>query len=351
MSGTWSDVMQPARGGRLRFPSRATHLRESGWPRNPHTRRSPGFALVAALWLLVAIAAVGLDMSVRARERHVAAANALEGTRARAAAEAGFEHARAMLEQRLLAASGGGALPPELRLDPWSDLGSLFPDSVVFGDVRYRVTLRDANAALNLNTASEDELRGLLRALRVDYGDADRIAQAVADWRDPDDARRGRGAEREDYIRAGAAVLPRNGPFRELSELLHVRGVTPEIYESVKPYLTLVGTGRVNLNTAPRPVLLALPGLGEEAVAVLERARREGHRIRSVQELSLELSSSARAQLSAALPALLSRATFETDEVEVRVEGWTDSGVVRARGVALAVRTSTTAMMVSRSVE
>lgn len=315
-------------------------------------RLRSGFALIAALWLLVAISAAGLDMSVRARERRLAAANALEATRARAAAEAGLEHARAVLERRLAeAASGGGAVSPEVRLDPWADLRGLFPDSVVLGDVRYRVTLRDAGAAFNLNRAGEEELRRLFRALRVDYGEADRIAQAVADWRDPDDAHRARGAEREDYVRAGAVVLPRNGPFRELSELVHVRGVTAEVYERVRPYLTLIGTGRVNLNAAPRPVLLALPGLGEEAVAVLERARREGRRFRSVQELSLELSQAARERLSAALPALLSRATFETEEVEVRVEGWTDGGVVRARGVALAVRTSTTAMMVSRSVE
>ncbi|HSR42105.1 MAG TPA: hypothetical protein VLL48_08040, partial [Longimicrobiales bacterium] len=61
-----------------------------------------GFVLVAALWLLVALAAVGLDAALRARERTRAVANVLDQTRARAAAMAGTEYARSRLTAALL---------------------------------------------------------------------------------------------------------------------------------------------------------------------------------------------------------------------------------------------------------
>ena len=68
----------------------------------PDPRDRGGFVLVAALWLLVALAAVGLDASLRSRERTRAAANVLDETRARAAATAGTEYARSRLTAALL---------------------------------------------------------------------------------------------------------------------------------------------------------------------------------------------------------------------------------------------------------
>ena len=60
-------------------------------------KRRSGFALVATLWLLIALGAVGLDAALRSRTRRQAAANVLDGARARAAALAGSEYARSML--------------------------------------------------------------------------------------------------------------------------------------------------------------------------------------------------------------------------------------------------------------
>ena len=64
--------------------------------------RRSGFALVATLWLLIALGAVGLDAALRSRARRQAAANVLDGARARAAALAGSEYARSMLTAALL---------------------------------------------------------------------------------------------------------------------------------------------------------------------------------------------------------------------------------------------------------
>jgi general secretion pathway protein K len=301
-------------------------------------RHERGFALIAALWLVVALSALALEVSLVARERRLAAANTVEGTQGRAAADAGLEHARARLAGML----ERGAL------DPWRRVDSVLAQAVALGDARYRVTLRDAGSALNVNRASEAELRRLLVALRVDAGLADRLAQTIADWRDPDDLRRARGAEREEYLRAGRPVLPRNGPFQSIAELGSVLGMTPEILELIRPHLTLLGTGQVNLNAAPRPVLLALPGIGEEAAGVLLRRQNGARPLRSLAELSLELSSGARAVLQAETSALLARATFETREVEAVSDGWVDGSPVRVHAQGLLVRARDVAFLVWR---
>ena len=304
-------------------------------------RTDRGFALIAALWLLVALSALTLEVSLVARERRLAAANTLEAAQARAAADAGLEHARG----RLAAVLRGGAL------DPWRRPDSLLPQTVALGDARYRVALRDAGSALNVNRATEAELRRFFVALRVDAGKADRLAQAIMDWRDADDLRRARGAERADYVRDGSPMLPRNGPFQTIEELGYVKEMTPEILALARPHLTLLGSGQVNLNAAPRPVLLALAGIGEEAAGVLLRHQEARRLIRSLAELSLELSSGARAALQAETTALLGRAAFETREVEAVSDGWAEGSPVQVRDRGLLVRARDVAFLVWRRAE
>jgi type II secretory pathway component PulK len=301
-----------------------------------------GFALVAAVWLLVALSVVGLDLSLRGRARRLAAANANEALQARAAAGAGVSHARALLEERATMLHTAG-------IDPWQGIAPL-PEQSVPG-ASYRVQLRDAGAGLNLNRCTEEELRRLLQALRIDAGEADRIAQAAMDWRDADGMRRARGAEADDYVRAGAPVAPRNAMFTSVGEMRYVRGVTDRAFRRMEPFLTVAGTGTVNLATAPREVLLALPGIGEEAATALLRRRRAGAPLGSITDLAEELSFNARALLIREMPALLSRTSLETREIEVRAEGWAQGGRIRAREEALAVRSGTAVFVVGRRSE
>jgi len=291
----------------------------------------PGFALLAALWLLVALSVASLALGVATRARRLAAANLSEHVRAAAAARAAVEQLRGRLERRLDAATSA-------PLDPWRGADSLLVDTLAVGGARAIVRVHDVGTALHLNRATEDDLRRFFVALRVDAGDADRLAQAIADWRDPDDLHRARGAERDAYLTAGAPALPRNGPFQALPELLSVRGMTPALYERVRPYLTLLGSGQVNLNLSDRPVLLALPGMTEEAVAVLLRYRRQRRTIGSIADLERDLSPGARRELTAALPTLLARTTPETRELEIVSEGWLPGSPVRVRATGLLVR-------------
>jgi type II secretory pathway component PulK len=199
--------------------------------------------------------------------------------------------------------------------------------------------------------ATEDELRRLFTALRMDAGRADRLAQLVADWRDVDDAHRARGAEREQYLRASAPFLPENRPFRDVAELQRVLDMTDRDYTLIAPYLSVRGSGRVNLRSAERPVLMSLPGVGEEAAAVIMRLRRSASMPLTIDQVQQELSSGARIALLEYLPVLASRTVSQTRELDVVSDGWADGGSVHVRVAALFVRADPSAMVVGRRVE
>ena len=313
-------------------------------------RGERGFALIAALWLLVALAAVAAAVSLQARERRLAAVNAVEGARATAAALGGLQHAQARLDQ-LLARDLRSGPRGITSIDPWSEAAALLGDTVALGEARYRVELHDPAARLHLNRASEQELRRLLIALRIDAGDADRLAQSIADWRDADGLRHVRGAEREQYLEDGSLVLPADRPFTSPSELRDVRGMTPSLLDRVTPHLTLAGSGQINFNSASREVLLSLDGMTEAAVQLLMRHRASRRPVSSLLELQNELPSGPKAVLQEHLSYLLSRTVVETRELEVASEGWLDGGVVRVEARGLMVRGGNVTVLVWQEVE
>jgi general secretion pathway protein K len=296
-------------------------------------RREGGFALLTALWLLVTISVASLALESAARTRRLSAANLAEGIRAQAAAQAGIEQVRARLVRRL----AEWTLNLE-GADPWTNVDSLLSDTLTIGAAQVGVAVRDVGAQLNLNVATDDELRRLFTALRIDAGQADRLAQCILDWRDADDLHRARGAERDAYLRAGAVDLPRNGPFQSIAELRAVQGMSADLYERVQPYLTLLGSGQVNVNVAERPVLLALPGITEDAVAVLFRYRRQRRVLGSIMDLERDLPSGARAVFASHLPELLGRTTTETRELQVTSDAVLGGSPVRARVTGVFVR-------------
>src|SRR5208283_2662064 len=57
----------------------------------------------------------------------------------------------------------------------------------------------------------------------------------------------------------------KNGHFESLEEVLLVKGMDENSFNRVKDYITIYGDGKVNINTASKPVLLAL-GLDDDLV-------------------------------------------------------------------------------------
>lgn len=291
-----------------------------GRPKKRSVRGDRGFALLAALWLVTTVSALAITALAQARVERRQSMNAAAELSARQAARAGVQDAITGL--RMAASSAGLRETPRPLF--WNDLDRYARelDSVpLFEGLSYRVTIMDAGSRLPLNDASEAELLRFFEALALPSAEARVLAASILDWRDVDDLHRGNGAEWPDhYSRLPQPVHPRNANFQSLDELAMVRGMTTDILRRCISLLTL-DHARVNLNTAPEPVLRALPGLGEEAVRVLMERRRSGSFLPNLAELERELSAPARAELHRGVSALIGRITFEPSVLIVRSEG------------------------------
>jgi type II secretory pathway component PulK len=130
------------------------------------------------------------------------------------------------------------------------------------GRLSYRLT--DENARLNLNRITRDVLDRLLQELSLEKSARDVILDSVQDWRDPNEEHRLNGAESDYYQTLPMPYRSKNADFDAVDELLQVQGMTREILygrpeaPGLIEYLTVWGTGAVNVNTASPVVLRAL---------------------------------------------------------------------------------------------
>jgi DNA uptake protein ComE-like DNA-binding protein len=197
--------------------------------------------------------------------------------------------ARSLAQAGLLKAIEALALDSPMvdtSTDPWADG---FQDRPLWHGVfslasspqpgpERRYGLADEERRLNLNTAPKDALHRLIRSVTpLTNDDAAALADAIADWRDGDDDAEPHGAENFYYRGLASAYNCNNGPFEQLEELQLVKGVSPAIYRLLEPYVTVYGSGAVNVNTAP-PMMFAALGFSPEGVAGIRgfRAGEDG---------------------------------------------------------------------------
>jgi general secretion pathway protein K len=288
-------------------------------------RARRGVALLAALWLVVAIALVALQFSLDAHERRALGIAAADRGVQRAAASGALMMTYAKLDYALRTASTARNVGGLRSSDPWLGVDSLYSGTVDVDSIPVDVRARDLGTQLNINDLTEDEFRTFFTFLLKDNAVADGLAQAIMDWRDLDDMPRPRGAERDDYIKAGLLALPANGPFREVEDLLNVKGMTPEIYDASAQFFTVRGNGTVNLNSAPAPVLRTLPGMTDAILAQILGLRSQGRRIQSVAQVmgavqrGRAMSPGLAAANAQATQRLAARSTVDTQNIELIV--------------------------------
>lgn len=249
-------------------------------------RARRGVAMITAIFLVVAIAIVALQFSVDGKERRTLGMSASDRGIQRAFANGALKLVQAKLEYAVRTLPQGRGNTQMLRSsDPWLGVDSLYSGTYQVDSQPVYVKATDLGTKLNINQLSEDELKTFFAFILNDYVVADGLAQSVMDWTDADDIARLHGAEKDDYIKNGLLALPANAPFRDIQELQFVKGMTPEIYAAVSPYLTTLGAGLVNLNTAPAAVMKVLPGMTDQILSTILSLRSQGQRITSVGEV------------------------------------------------------------------
>ena len=276
----------------------------------PSARSQRGVALVIVIWVSMLLLVIGSTFIFERRTEAMVVRNSVSLARAEAAADAGVQ--RGIFEMYR------NDNPPER----WQRDGT--PHDWIFDGIPVRVELRDESAKIDINTASDPLLRGLLLTSGFKDEEATRVLDAILDWRDPDSLKRPNGAEEADYSAAGLTYKPANAPFQAIEELQLVLGMRPDIYRRMAPFITVFSRQPgVNPALAAREVLLAIPGITADVVDAYIVRREE-----------------ARAQ-GQALPSLPQAAAFaagNTMVASVRAEARLDDGAVFAREAVALLR-------------
>jgi general secretion pathway protein K len=223
-------------------------------------RHQRGIALILVLWLCILLTVIGSSFAFSMRQEALSARNAVELAQVRAAADGAVE--RTVYE-----------LMKPRTPDSWLPNG--LPHQYVDGDVTLTVVATDEAAKIDINTAPDTLVTGLLTNIGgVDSATASHLLDAINDWKDADDLRRPNGAEAADYVAAGLTYVPANAPFETVGEVARVLGMTPAVFARIAPSLTVYSKMRgINPATADRTVLLALPNVAPETVDAFIAAR------------------------------------------------------------------------------
>ena len=141
--------------------------------------------------------------------------------------------------------------------------------------------IEDLQGRFNLNNLLREDavdevqlarLRRLLEALDLDPD----LAQAVADWLDPDqETRFPGGAEDDVYLAATPAYRSADRVLVDVSELRLIKGIDLDTWQKLQPYVVVLPERTaVNVNTAPAEVLTSLdPAIDTGLAQQLSRNR------------------------------------------------------------------------------
>ena len=286
-----------------------------------------GSALVTVIWVVAVLSLIVLNFAAEAKLQSVVNRHTSERVRVNSLTDAGrvvaevlltdyqdvseapedqtvedmreeFEQDRWIQEKRALKGSSvveTGAI----AVDPDD------PDSGTFS-----IKIEAKETKLNINTLWEggnqnwkEIWENVLAGCNVPQEYWNELVCSWNDWRDPDDAvskdllgdaeyESGEGGESEYYreeLKSEDGTMefepckPRNGEISDLKELAKVKGfrehpvvltggvINPEEKEenqvtvkSILGYFDVIGTGKVNVNTASKEILLSIPGIADD---------------------------------------------------------------------------------------
>jgi general secretion pathway protein K len=132
------------------------------------------------------------------------------------------------------------------------------------------VKVQDSNGMLSVTSINTLPLKRLLTYFGVDPQNADIFIDSLLDWIDQDDFTRINGAEKQWYSSQGFNYEPRNYQIQYKEELKLIRGLSPEIYSKIEPYITILPATGFNPNTASDPVLISYLDIGNDTLNVLK---------------------------------------------------------------------------------
>jgi general secretion pathway protein K len=229
-----------------------------------------GVALIIVLMMVSIIVALTIQLNRDTRSEVYGAANISDGIRLRYIAQSGFYVGEALL----LADKTSFDALTEL----WANTEMIALQSEGFFDNggAFKLAIQDEGGKIAVNTlingaAYNPLIHDLfLRLLtgpsfRMEQRKEEELIDAIKDWIDADEeVTGGGGAETAYYAGLPRPYAAKNAPIDCIEELLMVKGVTRELFygtgesPGLVQCMTVFGDGKININTAPKPLLRAL---------------------------------------------------------------------------------------------
>lgn len=212
-----------------------------------------GIALIITIMITAVLVAVVTEIVYMVHMHTFMAASFRDGQRAEVLAEGGVEVAK-----QAIAATIRNKDYTYFR--PGETLGALSEDDGVMTvrgeDEQGKFQINSiVYADGEINVENYSAYLRLLKVLDLERG----LADSLADWIDANDQPRPNGAETRDYYnKLAQPYTAKNGPLETVDELLLCRGYTPEVRSRLLRYITVYTDGKININSAPEEVIMAL---------------------------------------------------------------------------------------------
>ena len=175
------------------------------------------------------------------------------------------------------------------------------------GEGKCSINITDENGAFNvnllkdkkgrLNRARIEQLLRLIDLLNQEHTNDGHIGYglvpSIVDWTDQDNEVTSLpfikyehlGAESSYYGKLQVPYRCKNAPFDTTEELLLVKGITPQIFDRIRDYVTVYSDGKININSASKQVIMSLSEKMNPALTQIIIDRRKFKPFRSITEL------------------------------------------------------------------
>lgn len=253
-----------------------------------------GVALITVILIISILVAASLELNRSSRVDIYDAANISDGIKLIYIAKSGFYGAAALLVN--------SKNEYETLRDDWANAELISARSkALFPNGSFLVKIDDEKGKIPLNklvsgSAVNDDIKDMLIRLLeqpefdLEAGGAAEIVDAIIDWIDDNEEIAGLGAESSYYASLTIPYTAKNAQLDCIEELLMVKGVTAELFGGTKDkpglsqYVTVYGTGAININTAPKMVLRALSAdiTAELADEMDEHRRAKGNDLSTI---------------------------------------------------------------------
>lgn len=232
-------------------------------------KNEKGAALVVTLLVVVIMTVTVTEFLYSTWVDRSLAANFRDSAKTLLALRSGIEAGRAVVEEDARIDGKKGLFIDTLR-EYWAQPALPIPidDTYMFLAITDESSKIDLNRLVTAGGYPDEKWIAVFRRLLHNRKLDEDIAQYVLDWID----KNGEGpAEDGYYLSSDHPYLCKNAKLDSVEELKRIRGITPEVFSQIRPFVTVRSSGWININTASRDVIMALddditPSLAQSAL-------------------------------------------------------------------------------------